>query len=99
MGEDRPKIVRDFQFPRNKDEMPMGPKQRGGILTESNAGWRIEHPVVDHDKCIKCLMCWVFCPEGVIDKAIQIDMDFCKGCGVCANECPKKAITMVPEGK
>jgi len=23
----------------------------------------------------------------------------CKGCGICANQCPKKAITMVEEGK
>jgi Pyruvate/2-oxoacid:ferredoxin oxidoreductase delta subunit len=23
--------------------------------------------------------------------------DYCKGCGVCANECPKSAIAMVPE--
>jgi Pyruvate/2-oxoacid:ferredoxin oxidoreductase delta subunit len=26
-----------------------------------------------------------------------VDYDYCKGCGVCANECPKKAIAMVPE--
>ncbi|MFP3483271.1 MAG: 4Fe-4S binding protein, partial [Caldivirga sp.] len=23
--------------------------------------------------------------------------DYCKGCGICANECPVKAIKMVPE--
>ncbi|TAN46417.1 MAG: pyruvate synthase, partial [Candidatus Methanoperedens sp.] len=27
------------------------------------------------------------------------DYEFCKGCGICANECPKKAIVMVLEGK
>ena len=96
---DRPKIDRDFQFPRCKEEMPFGPSMRAGILTESNAGWRIERPVVNTDKCIRCLICWTFCPEGVISKDITIDMDFCKGCGLCANECPKKAIMMVPEGK
>jgi Pyruvate/2-oxoacid:ferredoxin oxidoreductase delta subunit len=26
------------------------------------------------------------------------DLEHCKGCGICANECPKKAITMVMEG-
>ncbi|MFA5614071.1 MAG: 4Fe-4S binding protein, partial [Methanoculleus sp.] len=26
-----------------------------------------------------------------------IDLDYCKGCGICANECPKNAITMVRE--
>jgi Pyruvate/2-oxoacid:ferredoxin oxidoreductase delta subunit len=29
---------------------------------------------------------------------VEIDYDYCKGCGVCANECPAKAITMVEEG-
>jgi pyruvate ferredoxin oxidoreductase delta subunit len=26
------------------------------------------------------------------------NMDYCKGCGVCAKECPKDAIVMTPEG-
>jgi pyruvate ferredoxin oxidoreductase delta subunit len=47
-------------------------------------------------------MCWVLCPEGVIDKQnekLEIDMNYCKGCGICAHECPKEAITMVSEGE
>ena len=27
------------------------------------------------------------------------DLNYCKGCGICANECPRKAITMVLEEK
>ena len=27
----------------------------------------------------------------------DVNMDYCKGCGVCANECRFKAITMVRE--
>ena len=27
----------------------------------------------------------------------RVDLDFCKGCGLCAKECPCGAIDMVPE--
>jgi len=69
--------------------------------------WRDMKPVIDQSKCIPavknraaCYLCWLYCPEGVIKTGIpvEIDMDYCKGCGICAEECPAKAITMVPEG-
>jgi len=28
---------------------------------------------------------------------VKIDYDYCKGCGICAQECPAKAIRMVDE--
>ena len=84
-------------MPKTGAELPFGPSSPAGVLTEGNAGWRVRRPVVDHDRCIKCQLCWVYCPEGVIDRNIEIDMNFCKGCGICANECPKKAITMADE--
>ena len=27
----------------------------------------------------------------------EADLYYCKGCGICAKECPKKVITMVEE--
>jgi 2-oxoisovalerate ferredoxin oxidoreductase delta subunit len=44
----------------------------------------------------------MFCPEGAINwrpelGKIDFDFGFCKGCGICANECPTKAITMKME--
>jgi len=27
----------------------------------------------------------------------EINLDYCKGCGICAKECPCGAIEMVPE--
>ncbi|HMK37627.1 MAG TPA: 4Fe-4S binding protein [Desulfomonilaceae bacterium] len=62
--------------------------------------WRSQTPCIDHEKCSQkdsCLLCWLYCPDGVIsrDFPLEIDLEFCKGCGICAEECPRKAIAMV----
>ena len=65
--------------------------------------WRVFRPVYDKDKCVKCMRCWIFCPEGAIKKTkdgkIEIDFDYCKGCGICANVCKVKSIIMEREAK
>jgi len=42
-------------------------------------------------------MCAMYCPDGAIDQELAVDLAFCKGCGICANECPKNAIIMIRE--
>ncbi len=60
--------------------------------------WRVFRPVKDDEKCNDCLLCWIFCPEATIDKdTLEIDYKYCKGCGVCATECPTDAIVMEKE--
>ncbi|MEM1633477.1 MAG: 4Fe-4S binding protein [Sulfolobales archaeon] len=63
--------------------------------------WRTLRPVVDLSKCIDCGICFLYCPDEVIDwekgLKIKIDYDYCKGCGICSSVCPVKAIKMVPE--
>ena len=27
----------------------------------------------------------------------EVNLTYCKGCGICASECPRKAISMKPE--
>jgi pyruvate ferredoxin oxidoreductase delta subunit len=47
-------------------------------------------------------VCYIFCPEGCIiekeDGFFEADLDYCKGCGICAHECWPLAIKMVEEG-
>ena len=59
--------------------------------------WRAIRPILDKTKCTGCLLCWIYCPEGVIARDQGIDYKYCKGCGVCAQECPAKAIHMEQE--
>ena len=79
----------------------------GGVILEAGSSinyktgdWRASKPLVDHEKCVNCLICWIYCPEPAIlrkEKGIDIDYNYCKGCGICATECPVKAIKMVEE--
>jgi pyruvate ferredoxin oxidoreductase delta subunit len=67
--------------------------------------WRINRPVWHEDKCTQCLFCWIYCPDTAVvvkdGKMAGFNYDFCKGCGICAAECPPKAnaITMHPESE
>lgn len=71
-----------------------------GIHVVNTGDWRTKRPVLDQATCIKCGSCLLYCPVNSIKKtdgAFHISYDYCKGCGICAHECPKQAITMIPE--
>ena len=64
--------------------------------------WRSMRPVIDLNVCISCLKCWVQCPDMSIKTTPDgnvggVDLFFCKGCGICAEVCPVKAVSMHPE--
>jgi len=52
--------------------------------------------------CFQCDNCFGVCPDNAVIKVdeghgYRFDYDFCKGCGLCVQECPCGAIEMVPE--
>ena len=43
--------------------------------------------------CFECDNCFGVCPDNAVIKLgpgnrFKIDLDYCKGCGICASECP-----------
>ncbi len=47
--------------------------------------------------CTKDCLCLFVCPTGAADNETgQIDFTKCIGCGACANACPSRAITLIP---
>ncbi len=76
-----------------------GPHWKAGDIPIKVGSWSSIKPVFT-EKCNFCLLCWVLCPDGAImqkdDKTLVVDKDLCKGCGICAYECPIEAIEMKP---
>lgn len=54
--------------------------------------------------CFECDNCYGVCPDNAVvklgpGKKFEFNYDYCKGCGVCAEECPCGAINMVAEAE
>jgi pyruvate ferredoxin oxidoreductase delta subunit len=86
--------------PTGKKDMPKTPYSKPTIgATGKTGSWRTFDPIVNRDECNKCRICWLYCPEAVINIDEEgypvVDFDYCKGCGICAEVCPKKCIEMV----
>jgi heterodisulfide reductase subunit A len=69
------------------------------LLGSGTLRLELSSPVVDPDKCILCLTCVRCCPY----QAMEVDHEagaaasipeVCQRCGICAGECPARAITL-----
>ena len=72
-----------------------------GGLDESNALYEARR-CLSCGNCFECDNCYGVCPDNAVIKLgpgerFRINYDYCKGCGMCAAECPCGAIQMVPE--
>lgn len=77
-------------------------REPGASRRNKTGGWRTLRPIVEEEKCKKCWLCVIYCPDSAMkkgEKSSKPDYDYCKGCGICAKECPAQAIKMEPEVK
>jgi heterodisulfide reductase subunit A len=77
------------------------------ILTQTALAAGGAIAVVDPSRCTGCLTCVRICPYGVprimtdvagvggIAGAARIEAAICQGCGICASECPARAINVL----
>jgi 2-oxoacid:acceptor oxidoreductase delta subunit (pyruvate/2-ketoisovalerate family) len=72
-----------------------------GGLTEDNALFEARR-CLSCGNCFECDNCYGVCPDNAViklgpGKRFAFNYDYCKGCGICVQECPCGAIDMVPE--
>lgn len=79
------------------------------------AGSAVDGKIVDQDAavseanrcfscgvCNQCDNCFIFCPDLAVIRTpggYQVSLDYCKGCGICATECPRGSLHMKSEGE
>ncbi|MCB0548102.1 MAG: 2-oxoacid:acceptor oxidoreductase family protein [Phaeodactylibacter sp.] len=78
------------------------PKSLTGDFTEVTRGMDEQEVIAETSRCLhcgecfNCGNCYNFCPDAAIhvdeEGRLRIDYDYCKGCGICVQECPCSAM-------
>jgi NADPH-dependent glutamate synthase beta subunit-like oxidoreductase/Pyruvate/2-oxoacid:ferredoxin oxidoreductase delta subunit len=102
---DYSKINQDyFEQGLPRREMPVkiqaSPDNNGRELDETfspgDAGAEAER-CFNCGTCVNCDNCLIFCPDlavSCVNGDYKVKKEYCKGCGICAQECPRYIITM-----
>lgn len=83
--------------------------ERGSSFVEIDTGLAPGQALAEAKRCFNCgvcndcELCLIYCPDVAIKKhssghGFSLSYKYCKGCGVCVEECPRGAMTMTREG-
>ncbi len=61
----------------------------GNSVENKTGSWRVFKPIIHYEKCIRCFICWQYCPEPAIYKKDGSEYP-------AKNDAIKKRITEVP---
>ena len=83
----------------------ISPEKRQKGFNEINSAFSEDIATGEAHRCFSCGICngcencFVYCPDFSVLKGdrIEIDYNYCKGCGICENECPVGFIQMEKE--
>lgn len=98
-----------YFFHKDRAKMPRSDGARGAKpFAEVNLGLTCEQVQEEMSRCYSCGVCdgcdncYVFCPDVAISHeggVYTIDYDYCKGCLICVQECPRGVLSTESEGK
>ncbi|MBI5183787.1 MAG: FAD-dependent oxidoreductase [Nitrospinae bacterium] len=90
------------------DPIKVAVEERINNLKEVYKGFSPEMGIIEASRCFSCGVCnmcdncLIFCPDIAVlkkKKGYEINYDYCKGCLICVEECPRSAMTSIEEIK
>lgn len=102
----------NYYEPASRPQHPVLPVEQRTAFEEIEGGLNSNEITVEAKRCFSCGNCfacdncWTLCPDSSVLKTSELasdgshyvfDYDYCKGCGICAHECPAGFIAMVDE--
>ncbi|MGQ9617922.1 MAG: NAD(P)-binding protein [Candidatus Aminicenantia bacterium] len=95
-----------FKIKNRIEPDKLEPSKRKSSFNEVWKGYEEDTLKSECERCFSCGVCnacdncWVFCPDASIvrnEDEYGVNYDYCKGCGLCAKECPRNVIDMEEE--
>jgi len=96
-----------FEYLERLEPAHLPPVERVKSFDEVRSGFNENEVLQESQRCFSCGACpacdncWIFCPDAAVhrvfnspDRLYFVDYDYCKGCGLCAAECPRACIVM-----